>query len=155
MIKYENLFSLLAGYQMAAYELNRVSLPYLKVDNEIRSKSAEIVAGATTPEEKLEKIFAFCRANIKNISDKSSGYTREEIRKLKENKKSADTLQRGVGPAIDVDLLFAALANAAGFDAHLALAPDRGKRFFDRNVVVPGALRPANVALTHARAVAR
>jgi len=147
MIKYQNLFSLLAGYQVAEYELNRMSQPYLKVDEEIKSKSAEIVAGANTPEEKLEKIFAFCRANIKNTSDKSSGYTREEIRKLKENKKSADTLQRGVGPAIDIDLLFAALANAAGFDAHLALAPDRGKRFFDRNVVVPGALRPSNVAV--------
>ncbi len=147
MIKYQNLFSLLAGYQVAAYELHRMSQPYLKVDDEIKSKSAEIVAGATTPEEKLEKILAFCRANIKNTSDKNSGYTREEIRKLKENKKSADTLQRGVGPAIDIDLLFAALANAAGFDAHLALAPDRGKRFFDRNVVVPGALRPANVAV--------
>src|SRR5713226_10018856 len=128
MIKYQNLFSLLAGYQVAAYELNRMSQPYLKVDDEIKSKSAEIVAGANTPEEKLGKIFAFCRANIKNTSDKSSGYTREEIRKLKENKKSADTLHRGVGPAIDIDLLFAALANAAGFDAHLALAPDRGKR---------------------------
>jgi len=42
-------------------------------------------------------------------------------------------------------------ANAAGFDAHLALAPDRGKRFFDRNVVVPGALRPSNVAVSRRR----
>ena len=147
MIKYQNLISLLAGYQILAYELNRMSQPYLKIDDDIKSKAAEIVAGANTPEEKLEKIFAFCRANIKNTSNRNSGYTREEIKKLKENKKSADILERGVGPAIDVDLLFAALAKAAGFDAHLALAPDRGKRFFDRNVVVPGALRPANIAV--------
>jgi hypothetical protein len=147
MIKYQNIFTLLAGYQVMAHELFIVSQPYLKVDDEIKRKSAEIIAGATTPEEKLEKIFAFCRANIKNTSDKSSGFTREEIKKLKENKKSADTLKRGVGPGIDIDLLFGALANAAGFDARLALAPDRGKRFFDRNVVVPGALRPANIAI--------
>lgn len=147
MIKYQNLITLLTGYQMVGYEWNHWSQPYLKVDNELKSKAAEVVAGATTPEEKLEKIFAFCRANIKNTSDRNSGYTREQIKKLKENKKSAETLERGVGPAIDVDLLFAALANAAGFDAHLALAPDRGKRFFDRNVVVPGALRPSNIAV--------
>ena len=119
----------------------------MKVDDEIKRKSAEIVAGATTPEEKLEKIFAFCRTNIKNTNDKSSGFTREEVEKLKENKKPADTLKRGVGPGIDINLLFAALANAAGFDARLALAPDRGKSFFDRNVVIPGALRPANIAV--------
>src|SRR5260370_38245545 len=50
MIKYQNLFSLLAGYQVVAYELNRMSQPYLKVEDEIKSKSAEIVAGATTTE---------------------------------------------------------------------------------------------------------
>lgn len=147
MLKYQNLFTLLAGYQLAAHEVHTWSQPYLKVDDEIKRTSAEIVAGATTPEEKLEKIFAFCRAKIKNTGDKSSGFTTEEIKKLKENKKSADTLKRGVGPGIDINLLFAALANAAGFEAHLALAPDRGRRFFDRSVVVPGALRPANVAV--------
>jgi hypothetical protein len=147
MFKYENLLMLLAGYQVMAHDIYLMAQPYLKVDDDIKRKSDEIVAGATTPEEKLEKIFAFCRANIKNTSDKSSGFTREEIGKLKENKKSADTLKRGVGPGIDVNLLFAALANAAGFDAHLALAPDRGKSFFDRNVVVPGSLRPSNIAV--------
>ena len=147
MIKYQNLLTLLAGYAVMAHEVQTWSQPYLKVDDEIKRKSAEIIAGAATPEDQLERIFTFCRTNIKNTSDQSSGFTREEIKKLKENKKSADTLKRGVGPGIDINLLFGALANAAGFDAHLALAPDRGKRFFDRNVVVPGALRPANIAV--------
>jgi hypothetical protein len=52
-----------------------------------------------------------------------------------------------VGPGIDINLLFAALVNAAGLQARVALVPDRGKRFFDRNVVVPGALRPSNIAV--------
>ena len=66
---------------------------------------------------------------------------------MKENKKPSDTLKRGVGPGIDINLLFAALANAAGFEARVAMLPDRGRRFFDRNVVIPGALRPAAIAV--------
>ncbi len=121
--------------------------PYLKVDDEVERKAANVIAGATAPEEKLERIFSFCRTNIKNTSYKDSGFTAEELEKMKANKKPSDTLKRGVGNWIDIDLLFAALANAAGFDARVALMPDRGKIFFDRTVLIPGALRPASIAV--------
>lgn len=147
MLKYHNVYALLAGYQITASQYYFGWQPYLKVDDNVKRKAAEIVAGATTPEEKLEKIFAFCRTNIKNTNDKSSGFTTEELEKLKTNKKPADTLNRGVGHGTDINLLFAALANAAGLDARVALLPDRGTRFFDRNVVIPGALRPSNIAV--------
>lgn len=147
IVRYHNLFSILFGYEFMASRLYNTYQPYLKVDDEIKRKSAEIVAGATTPEQKLEKIFDFCRANIKNTDYKSSGFTAEEVKKLKENKKSADTLKRGVGPGIDVNLLFGALANAAGFDSYVALMPDRERNFFDKNAVIPGTLRPANIAV--------
>lgn len=146
LLKYESLLSLI-GYSWMAHGAYIDFQPYLKVDDDIKRKSAELVTGATTAEEKLERIFAFCRANIKNPNETISGFTREEIEKLKENKKPADTLKRGVGPGIDINLLFAALANAAGFEARVALSPDRGKNFFSRSVVIPGALRPANIAV--------
>jgi len=147
MLKYHNIYTWLRDYEFVAgtYYIGWKQL--LKVDDEIKRKSAEIVAGATTPDEKLERIFAFVRTSIKNTNDKTSGFTTDEIEKLKENKKPADTLKRGVGPGIDVNLLFAALANAAGFEARVALLPDRGKRFFNRNVNIPGALQPANIAV--------
>jgi hypothetical protein len=126
--------------------------PFLKVDDDVKVKSAEIVAGASTPEEKLERISAFCRTNIKNINDKMSGVATEDIEKLKENKKPADTLNRGVGSPFDIDLLFAALANAAGFDARVAMLPDRSKTLFHKNNVVPGSLRPAIIAVVVGRA---
>jgi hypothetical protein len=147
MVKYYNLLTALLGYYAVAVQIHTGFQPFLKVDDEVRRKATEIVAGATTPEEKLAKILAFCRTNIKNTNEKSSGFTADEIEKLKENKKPADTLKRGVGPGIDINLLFAALANAAGFDARVALLPDRGQRFFDANVVIPGALRPSNIAV--------
>lgn len=146
IIKYQSFFNLV-GYQLMAHQIYVGFQPYLKVDDEIKRKSAEIVAGATTPEEKLEKIFNFCRTSIKNTNDMTSGFTRDEIEKLKENKKPADTLKRGVGPGIDINLLFAALAHAAGFEASVALSPDRSRNFFAKNVVIPGTLHVANIAV--------
>lgn len=147
MINYNRILTFLLGYNALASQVYYGYQPFLKVDDDIKRKAAEIVAGATTPEEKLERIFTFCRTGIKNTSDSTSGFTAEDLEKMKENKKPADTLKRGVGPAIDIDLLFAALANAAGFDARVALLPDRSKTFFDRRVVIPGALRPSNIAV--------
>jgi hypothetical protein len=147
MLKYHNLYTLLRNYEILASQYYVGWKQYLKVDDDIKRKSAEIVAGAATPEEKLEKIFAFVRTNIKNTNEQSSGFTADEIEKLKENKKPADTLKRGVGPGIDINLLFAALANAAGFEARVALLPDRSKRFFNRNINIPGALQPSNIAV--------
>ena len=43
--------------------------------------------------------------------------------------------------------MFAALANAAGLEARLALLPDRGQRFFERNVLIPGALSYSTIAV--------
>lgn len=147
MVKYYSILSLLLGYPMLASSVYSGFQPYMKVDKEIKAKAAEITAGATTDDEKLQKIFEFVRTNIKNTQAENSGFTDDEIEKLKENKKPSDTLKRGVGPGIDINLLFAALANAAGFEARVALLPDRGQRLFDRNVHIPGALRPSNIAV--------
>lgn len=147
MVRYMNIFTLLLGYNMLATQVYIGFQPYLKVDKEIKQKVAEITANVDSAEDQIDKIFQFCRTNIKNTSDKTLGFTEDDLEKLKENKKPSDTLKRGVGPAIDINLLFAAMVNAAGFDARVALMPDRGERLFDPNVVIPGALRPSNVAV--------
>lgn len=147
MVKYSGFLSFLLGYSMLAARIQIGFEPFLKIDKEIKAKAAEITEGATTPDQKLQKIFDFCRANVKNTNDPNSGFTDDQIEKLKDNKKPSDTLKRGVGSAIDVNLLFAALVNAAGLEARIALLPDRGQRLFDRNVVIPGALRPSNIAV--------
>src|ERR1044072_2571402 len=145
MVRYSGL-SFLSYYILAGtiyYGLDS----FLKVDDQIKKKAAEITLNAKTPEEKLEKIFEFCRTNIKNTNDINAGFSDDEIEKLKENKKPSDTLKRGVGPGIDINLLFAALAKAAGLEPRIALLPDRGKLLFNKNEVVPGALRPSNIAI--------
>ena len=147
MVRYSGLFDTFVGYPLLAAAISIGFEPLLKVDDNIKKKSAELTAGASTPDEKLQRIFEFCRDNIKNTDDKSAGFTEEQLEKLKDNKKPSDTLKRGVGSNVDINLLFAALVNAAGYEARVALLPDRGRRFFDRNVYMPGALRPSSIVV--------
>ncbi|HYE14665.1 MAG TPA: DUF3857 and transglutaminase domain-containing protein [Pyrinomonadaceae bacterium] len=103
----------------------------MKVSDEIKRTAAEVVAGAATDDEKLDRLFAFVRSKVKNVDDDASGFTREQVEKMKENKNPSDTLKRGVGGWHDIDMLFAALATAAGFDARVAKVTDRSDTFFD------------------------
>src|ERR1041384_8042814 len=150
LVRYHTIFSFLTGYTSQAAFAYEAFQPYMKVDKEIKAKATELTAAGGTADEKVLKIFEFCRDNIKNTDDKSAGFTDEELEKLKENKKPSDTLKRGVGSGSDLNLLFAALVNAAGLEARVVLLPDRGRRFFDRNVMVPGALKAAAIAVRSA-----
>ena len=40
--------------------------------------AAQLIADAKTDDEKLERLFEFCRTKIKNISNDASGLTAEE-----------------------------------------------------------------------------
>ncbi len=76
----------------------------LKPKDEVKQKAATIVGDATTPEQKLERLYEFCRTQIKNVSDDASGLTADDRAKLKDNKSAADTLKRGQGTAHGCDL---------------------------------------------------
>src|SRR6185503_13738175 len=105
----------------------------MKVNEDVKIASEAAIAGATTPEEKLQKIFEFCRSKIKNTNDDASGLTADDRAKLKENKSPSDTLKRGMGTGRDIDMLFAAMAIAAGFDARVVRLSDRSDTFFDKS----------------------
>ena len=106
----------------------------MKVNDDVKNAVPGIIGDATTPEQKLRRIYDFCRTKIKNLSDDASGMTAEEKAKIKDSKSPAATLKRGMGTSSDIDLLFAALAKAAGFDARLALSGNRDDLFFDRGL---------------------
>jgi hypothetical protein len=105
----------------------------LKPNDEVKAAAATLVADAKTDAEKLERLYDFCRTRIKNIDDDASGLTPDERAKLKYNKSPADTLKRAQGTGSDINLLFAAFAAAAGFDARLAFSGNSGDFFFDRS----------------------
>jgi len=126
------------------YDLRKGSM---KVNDDIRRAATEAVAEASTPEQKLERIYNFCRTKIKNVNDDASGLTSEQIEKLKDNKSPADTLKRGYGDGPDINFLFAALATAAGFETRYARIGDRSRKFFDPNFTDDYFLRSYNIAV--------
>ncbi len=119
----------------------------IKVNDDIKRTAAEATDGTQTDEEKIARLYEFCRSKIKNASDDAAGLTPEERKKLKENKSPANTLKRGVGTWFDINMLFAALVTASGMEASVVLAPDRGDMFFDKNIPNSYFLSPKSIAV--------
>jgi uncharacterized protein DUF3857/transglutaminase superfamily protein len=119
----------------------------IKPNDEVKKMAASLIADAKTDDEKLQILFDFCRTKIKNVGTDSSGLTSDDRAKLKDNKNPGDTLKRGMGYGGDIDQLFAALANAAGYDARIVLAPDRGDIFFDKGLPNAYFIDPMNIAV--------
>jgi hypothetical protein len=117
-------------YGKQAYERTKARM---KVNDEVKQAAAKAIGDAAMPEEKLQRLFEFCRTSIKNVNNDSSGMTAEEREKAKENKSPADTLKRGAGTGNNIDMLFAALATAAGFEARVANLGDRSDTFLDKS----------------------
>jgi len=105
----------------------------IKASKAVQRKAEEITAASKTDEDKLLAIAAFCKTGIKNSSaEASSAEERAEMEK-KTYRTSDDTLKQGIGTPSEILFLFAALANAAGFETHIAEVPNRGVAFFQRN----------------------
>jgi len=116
-----------AGYYIAhSWEIKDT----LKPGKELKAAAAEITAGATSPDEQLAKIYAFCKTKIKNISFDAQ-LTDEQKEDIKPNKSTADTYRKLQGTSVDINELFASLATAAGLEARLAFGGDRSEKFFD------------------------
>jgi hypothetical protein len=103
-------------------------------DSNVKKTAVELVSGIDKPEDKLYALDLFCRTKIQNVSSAASHLTAAQKSAIKENHSPGDILKQKAGRGMDVDYLFAALANAAGFDARLARVPDRGDTFFDRSL---------------------
>ena len=107
----------------------------IKVNGEVKSIAQEVTSGAKSPEEKLKLLAIYCQKKIKNVAgDETSDIDRQNF---KPNKNSADTLKRGIGTEMDIRMAFAALADAAGFDARLAFLCDRETMIFRRELMIP------------------
>jgi hypothetical protein len=104
----------------------------MKVTDEVRQAAAEAVGGETDPDKKIEKIFNYVRAKIRNVYDDSLNLSAEALKNVKVNKTPADTLKRGQGNGHDINMLFAAMTAAAGFEARVANLPRRSDIFFPR-----------------------
>jgi hypothetical protein len=127
--------------------IQEIFKPFMKVNDEVRKASVEIIGNATTSDQKLERLYEYCRTKVKNYADDASGMTEEQLKKVKENKSPSDTLKHGMGTGGDIDMLFAALATAAGFDAHMAMTGNRGDIFFEPGFANVYFIDPSSIAI--------
>lgn len=102
---------------------------FTKPNKEIKALATELTAGPTTDEVKLQKLYEYTQKNIKNISFDSS-ITDDERKKIKNNN-AGDVLKRKQGSVQNIDLLFASLAQAAGFQSLMVFSGDRTEYFFN------------------------
>lgn len=107
------------------YGLKTLSKP----NKEVKAKAAELTAGATTDEEKVRRIYDFVQKRMRNVAF-DRNLTEEQIEKL-DVKDADDALKRGMGNSFHLDMLFAALTKAAGFETNVILAGDRSDNFFN------------------------
>ena len=122
----DDFWSRAGGYIARRWEIKDT----LKPGKELKAAAAEITAGATTPEEKLARLFEFCKSKIKNISYDTS-LTEDQKDEMKPNKSTADTYKKLQGTTTDINELFASLATALEFETRLAFGGDRSEKFFD------------------------
>jgi Domain of Unknown Function with PDB structure (DUF3857) len=115
----------------SVYEQNKGAM---KVSDEVRRAATEAIGDASAPDQKLERLLAFVRTKIKNIQNDTAALSEQERKNFKENRSPTDTLKRGLATSRDIDLLFASLATAAGFETRLVNLSDRGDMFFDLNL---------------------
>ncbi len=117
-----------------------------KSDKEIKKVAADVAASASTPEEKLRKLYEFCQTQIRNTSFDTS-LTDEERAKLPKIKSLGDVLKNKSGNAQFVDMLFGAMANSLGYETKIAFTGSRNKMFFDPNMTNDSFIHPAAIAV--------
>ena len=113
-----------------SYERSKESM---KAGDEVKKVTTEVIAGASTDDEKLRKIFEYTKSQIRNLhyADK---VTDEEWKKAIAVKSPGDTLKLKYATGNNIDQLFGAMARAAGYDARQALSGSRSEMKFDPRV---------------------
>jgi hypothetical protein len=118
-----------------------------KSNKNIKRQADEITAGAASDEEKLKKIYNYVQTQIKNISYDTS--LSEEQREKIDIDRIEDIVKARAGSAFHVNLLFGALASAAGLDARLFYSSNRREIFFNPDKVSNGSfLHNAGIAVS-------
>ncbi len=117
-----------------------------KPSGDIKRTATEITAGATTPDEKLRKIYEFCQTQIRNTTFDTS-LTDEDRRKLPSVDSVSDILKRKSGGAQYIDILFGALVNAAGMESRIAFTGNRSEMFFQPDMTNEALIHPAAIGV--------
>lgn len=128
-------------------ELQALTDAYMAPNKRMKETVARLLDGVRGDEEAVRRLYEFCRTNIRNLTYEGSGYTPDQIGKLKFNKSSTATLANGYGTSAQINLLFGALLRASGRHPYLAYCGDRSLNFFDFQLKTRSALPHLAVAM--------
>ena len=117
-----------------------------KSNGDIKKMAEDITASASTPEDKLRKLYEFCQTQIRNTSFDAS-LTDDDRKKLPDNKSVGDVLKRKSGSSQFIDLLFGSMANSLGFEPRIAFSGNRNKIFFNPSMTNESFIHPAAIAI--------
>lgn len=100
----------------------------------VKAAATQAVGDATDPEEQLRRLYRYTQGAMRNINDRASGVTGDEREKFKPSKSADEILKRGLGTGHEINLLFASLAQAAGFTACSAWLAARDESLINSEV---------------------
>ncbi len=118
----------------------------LKPGKKMRAAAEEIMGDATTDEDKIKRLFDFCKTKVRNLNFDPT-ITEDALDEIKNNKDDDDTYKKLQGKSFEINKLFASLTDAAGFDTRLAFTGDRSEIFFNLNKTHESFIHMAGVAV--------
>lgn len=108
---------------------------YIGNSRAIYDAAVKAIGGETDPEKKLRNLYARAQ-QIRNLSFERERTAEEKKQEhLKRNLNVQEVLQRGSGSAWEVNVTFAALARAAGFEATMLGVSDKKDRSFNKIIL--------------------
>jgi hypothetical protein len=105
----------------------------LKPNDDIKRATEQVIRGADSDMAKIRAIYQFVKSEIRNLSY-ASDVSDSERKRGRDHKGAADVFKHKMAFASGVDMLFGAMARAAGFDARVALSGDRESMAFNPDI---------------------
>lgn len=109
-------------------DLYRAYSHEIKVNGELKALAEQIVTGAASDDQKLDRLLLYCRTELKDTGHDEISAANQDGAKINNN--SLDTIRHKQGTATDITYAFVALAQALGFDARRAELSDRATFLF-------------------------
>ncbi len=117
-----------------------------KPSDDVKKITAQVIDGATSPEQKLMKIYEYCQTQIANTTFDPS-ITADQRAKLPPIKSVNDVLKKKSSNSMFIDILFGTMAAAAGFEPRVALLGDRSEMIFNPRMTNDSFVHPGGIGI--------
>ncbi len=129
-----------------ATEYSALTKLLVKPSDDVKKVTEQVIAGSSSPDDKLIKIYQYCQTQIANTTYDPS-IVADQRAKLPQIKSVNDVLKKRSGTSMFIDLLFGSMATAAGFEARIALLADRSEMLFHPKMTNDSFVRPGGVGV--------